>query len=93
MYCTDRCCNSGIPIIPQTVIGYNFDENWIIAKTDSYYYHIPKYYAYWVFNKKNIAENPKYEDFKANLTGPLDSITFNKILLEKNIRLKLINYP
>jgi hypothetical protein len=92
MYCLDRCCNSGTTIIPETVVAYNFNEKWIIAKSDSEYYNPKNNFAYWVFNKNNSSTKDLNESIKANLYGPLDSALFYKLLFEKGIKLKLINY-
>ena len=92
MYCLNRCCNSGATIIPETIIAYNFNEKWIIAKSDSEYYNPKNNFAYWVFNINNSPAKDLNENIKANLYGPLDSISFYKLLLEKDIKLKLINY-
>jgi len=93
MYCFDKCCNSGIEVIPQTVVEYNFDATWIIAKSDSTYYNNKNDYAYWIFDK-NYSSNIEITDasIKAHLTGPLDSVSFFNILSEKNIGLKLNKY-
>lgn len=92
MYCVDKCCNSGSTIIPQTIIAYNFDENWIIAKTDSNYHNGLNDFAYWIFKKNGFLERDNDDSIKANLTGPLDSISFYHSLSARNIHLKLNDY-
>jgi hypothetical protein len=93
VYCFDKCCNSGYTVVPETIVAYNFDENWIIAKSDSTYYNNQNDFAYWIFNR-NISSNGRgmYDSIKAHLIGPLDSTSFFRILSEKKIRLELANY-
>ena len=92
MYCLDNCCNSGYHVIPQTILAYNFNANWIIAKTDSSYYNGLNDFAYWIFKKTVLTTNDMDSTIKANLIGPLDSTKFYNLLLENNIKLQLINY-
>ena len=93
MYCNDRCCDVGTTVVPQTITAYNFDENWIIAQSDSTYHNNFNDFAYWIFSK-DISSSPenRYDSIKAKLIGPLDSLTFYKTLEEKGIRLQLNNY-
>ncbi len=93
MYCFDNCCNSGYTVIPNTVMAYNFDDNWIIAKNDSNFDNHRSDFAYWIF-KKNFSSSKEnmYDSIKANLIGPLDSATFYKMLSKRSIHLQLINY-
>jgi hypothetical protein len=92
MYCLDNCCNSGYHVISQTIVGCNFDSNWIIAKTDSSYNNGVNDFAYWIFEKTGFATDNMDSSIKANLIGPLDSMKFYNILLEKNIKLQLMDY-
>src|SRR5947207_13805150 len=74
MYCLDNCCNNAYHVIPQTIVAYNFSQNWIIAKTDSSYYNGLNDYAYWIF-KKDIFTTANIDSvIKANLIGPIDSM-------------------
>jgi hypothetical protein len=93
MYCFDDGCNSGYTVIPNTVIAYNFDDNWIIAKSDSNFDNQRNDFAYWIF-KKNFSSKKEnmYDSIKTNLIGPLDSATFYKMLPDKSIQLQLIKY-
>jgi len=93
MYCYDNCCNSGLTVIPETLIAYNYDKNWIIAKSDSTYYNGQNDFAYWVFKKDTTSSKKDMSDrIKANLIGPLDSTTFYRVISENNINLQLITY-
>jgi hypothetical protein len=92
MYCLDNCCNSAYHVIPQTLVAYNFNANWIIAKTDSSYYNGLNDFAYWIFKKDAFSTKDLDSTIKANLIGPLDSMKFYNLLVEKNIKLQLINY-
>lgn len=84
IYCTtdlktSRCCNSGIELVPQMVSHVNFNDNWIIAKTE-----LGQNNGYWIIEKiTNINE------VKSNVTGPLDSRTFNSSLKTNNVELEL----
>ena len=92
MYCEDKCCDVGTTVIPQTIIAYNFDNDWIIALTDSTYDNNRKDFAYWIFNKNISSGTEKYSGIKANIMGPMDSLAFYATLKEKGIRLRLMNY-
>jgi hypothetical protein len=93
MYCFDNCCNSGYTVIPNTVIAYSFDDNWIIAKSDSSFDNHQNDFAYWIFKKKfSSSKENMHDSIKTNLMGPLDSATFYKMLSDRNIHLQLINY-
>jgi len=93
MYCFGNCCNSGYTVVPQTIVAYNFDKSWIIAKTDSTYHNSQNDFAFWIF-KKPISSNAQnmYDSIKANLTGPLDSTSFFRILAENKMQMELIDH-
>jgi len=94
IYCTtdlqtSSCCHSGIELIPQMVSHVNFNENWIIAKTEQ-----GKNNGFWIIKKtpdptKRISSDSKVNELKANVFGPLDSLTFNAELQANNIGLDL----
>lgn len=93
MHCSDPCCNSGTWVVPETLVAYNFDSKWIIAKTDSTYYNNSEDFAYWIFNKDfSIPTKDLKDSINAHLIGPVDSVTFYKLLSEKGIRLQLKDY-
>jgi hypothetical protein len=93
MYCNDPCCNSGLTVVPNTVVAYNFDLNWIIAKSDPNFDSKEKKWEFWIFRKPQKGNTKNlYESIQANLMGPLDSTMFYKMLSEKGITLQLINW-
>ena len=66
----------GIEAIPPTIINYDFNDRYIIAKSKDWESEIIKY---WVIDKKQ-----DYFEIE-----PLDSLTFFNLLLENSIELKL----
>lgn len=68
---------SGITMIEPKVVSYNFNDKYIIAKTVGVYDEAIKY---WIIDKEL--------NRSSNLIG-LDSIAFQKELLDRNIKLKL----
>jgi|SRR6185369_11033843 len=92
MFCLDNCCNSAYHVIPQTIVAYNFNPDWIIAKTDSSYYNGLNDFAYWIFKKNAFTTADIDSVIEANLIGPIDSMKFYNLLLENNIKLQLISY-
>ncbi len=86
-YCTDENCDVGILVIPSKVIEYNYDKDWIIAKTRDSESNI----SYWIVDKHINTLNSKklYENIKLKTFGPLDSIVFHKIIELRRINLAL----
>lgn len=94
IYCTadlqaSSCCHSGIELIPQMVSHVNFNENWIIAKTEQ-----GNSTGFWIIQKtpdpfKRISTESEANELKANVSGPLDSSTFKAELQANNIELEL----
>jgi len=88
MYCSDGCCNSVIDVVPQTVLEYDYNSKWIIAKADS-----ALYYTYWIIDKESISnKTDNYKNIKEHIRGPLDSVTFSSILSKDKINLRLKKY-
>lgn len=93
MYCFDNCCNSGYTVVPQTVVAYNYDADWIIAKSDPSFNNSKNDFSYWIFRKSFSSSKENIHDsIQKNLTGPLDSLTFYKMLSENKVHLQLMNY-
>ncbi len=93
MYCSDNCCNSGVDLVPQTVLAYDYNSKWIIAKADPTFNADDNYFTYWVIDKEFISStNNSYDSIKAHIRGPLDSATFFTILSKESINLKLKKY-
>lgn len=97
IFCTtnlkeSNCCNSGIELVPQMISHVNYNENWIIAKTEN-----GQSNGYWIIKKiansqSNISTNEHIEQLKSNVTGPLDSLKFTSELQTMNIELELKNF-
>ena len=68
---------SGITVIPPEVIEYNFNNNFIIAKTLEVVDN-NKNYKYWIVDKQKSKDSIK----------PLDSINFFKALDSLNLNIK-----
>jgi len=73
----------GIEIIPPIVLSYNFDEQYIIAKSQDVDYTTgnrnEKLIKYWIIDKK----------MKGKSIEPLDSIDFNRMVELLNIKVSL----
>lgn len=89
LYSKDKCSGSGIEIVPMTVLEYDKNANWIIAKSAKS--RFSNIYEYWIIDKNFLMpQNERTEDFiKSHVYGPLDSTTFIKKLASQNINLKL----
>lgn len=92
IYCTsEKCCYAGISIVPSKVEDYNYNSKWIIAKSRG----VNKT-TYWMIDKDFIAEF-KYDsgmrkEILSHVFGPLDSLTFEQELINRNIDLKFSKY-
>lgn len=90
IYCESKdCCYSGINLIPSKIIEYNYNDQWVIAKSIS-----KGKITYWLLNKeikfnKNDSINKTVNTY---LSAPLDSIRFYEELRSRNIHLKLKKY-
>lgn len=91
LYSEETCSNSGISIVPMTVLEYAFDTKWIIAKSGSRY---KSESLYWIVDKDFKVKILKDNDstlniIKSHITGPLDSTNFYEKLNSKKINLVL----
>ena len=85
----------GLEIIPYQVTKYEFNKYYIIAISVEPKTNVR---SFWIINKKipinlNICRESANFDkaLKSNVIGPIDSITFYKILYKENIKLKFDN--
>ena len=87
---TDPYRGAGLEVIPPAVIKANFDRNFVVAlskdaKTEKL--------SYWIINKDSALGKESglnWQERKwANVSGPLDSLTFHQILSDRNINLAL----
>src|SRR5688572_10822430 len=69
--------NTGITIVPQEVVDYNFDSRYIIAKSVIKIENVAKQ-SFWIVDKKD-----------KNSPVAFDSISFTKKVEELNLKLKL----
>lgn len=94
LYSEESCSNSGIEIVPMTVIEYAYNSNWIIAKSSASRQTSEN--RYWIVDKsfkvKIIQDNDSTIDvINAHVFGPFDSTKFFQLLFAKDIKLKLKN--
>lgn len=88
VFCTSsKCCSVGLPIIDGNVENYAFNSRWIIAKA-----RIKGQNTFWIIDKDfNVEIKPDSGVMNKVLkyvSGPLDSLTFNKLLQERKIDLR-----
>lgn len=85
----DACFNgrNSVVVVPAKVIAYDYDDYWIIAKSKEKYSSIS---SFWIIDKTYNYSRLGYPDeLKEKTIGPLDSIQFNRYMLDYNIQLKL----
>ena len=89
LYQTESCSNSGVEIVPMTVLEIAGNNKWIIAKTGNGRKRKEDiFFKYWVI--KNDYENlPNSETVKRNTTEFDNRQDFDKFLTENKIGLKL----
>jgi len=90
LYCFRDCRTSGILAVPAEVVRVKHNSRWIIAKTMS---GQPDSVSYWIVDKK-IETHFDYDigfsdSVRNNVYGPLDSLQFGSILMDKSIGLSL----
>lgn len=83
LYSEEKCSGSGFEIIPMTVTAYNFNDNWVIAESKS-----SENYNYWII-QNSYTSIPTADEIKRNTHGPLDSLSFYRIMEENSITLEL----
>ncbi len=90
IYCTSKkCCDVGVTIVPSFLLIYKYDDNWIVAKSETNgslgFYIINKMFD---ANRNNLKDNitPILNRY---VEGPLEAIEFHKRLQEKQIGLRL----
>ena len=90
-YCTSKCCDSGIPIVPSNITEYNYDSKWIIAKSVNVTSN-----TYWIVDKnfdiKLEYDNNMEKQILKHVLGPLDSADFYKKVNYNKIDLTLKKY-
>lgn len=77
---------SGVEIVPMTVLEYNYNSEWVIAKTGNTRKNSK--IKYWII-KKAFDNYPIPEVIKSNTLGPLDWDQFSKELTKRKIQLEL----
>jgi hypothetical protein len=91
LYSEETCSNSGIQIVPMTVLEYAYDTKWIIVKSG---FKNKNESLYWIVNKDFKVKILKDNDstlniIKSHIIGPLDSTNFYETLNSKKINLIL----
>ena len=69
-----------------TVLEYDFNSEWIIAKSGNK--RTNSDFQYWII-KNNYEVEPTAEVIKSNILGPLDLELFSKELVSRKIKLTL----
>ena len=90
LYSKDKCSGSGIEVVPMTVLEYDTNTKWIIAKSAKSRLSLD--YEYWIIDKTfDISQNndSTINIIKSHIYGPLDSTTFVNRLDRQKIDLKL----
>jgi hypothetical protein len=90
LYSEDKCSGSGIEVVPMTVLAYDSDPKWIIAKSSKSRFSAD--FDYWIIDKAfDIGQNNDrtVNMIKSHIYGPLDSTTFISRLGIQKINLKL----
>lgn len=83
-----NCYEGGVQVVPWEVVAYNFNDRWIIAKSNSKAGDNPQY---WIIDKLYDFSPDYRKELEKQTIGPLDSIGFCKALKEHNIALSLIS--
>ena len=86
LYSEESCKGTGVEIVPMTVLEYDYNSEWIIAKSGNKRTGIE--IQYWII-KNDYDVEPTAEVIKSNVLGPLDLKSFSKELLNKRIELTL----
>jgi len=89
LYQTESCANSGIEIVPMTVLEIAHNNKWIIAKTgNGRKQEEDKYFKYWVI-KNDYENSPDSETVKSNMIEFNNQKDFDRFLTANKIGLKL----
>jgi hypothetical protein len=86
LYSEEGCTGSGIQIVPITVMEYNYNSEWIIAKAGNKRSNSD--FSYWII-KNNYDDEPTVKIITSNTTGPLGFDEFTRELIIRKINLKL----
>ena len=88
--------DGGNPITTDNVVSLNYNNNYIIFKTNKYVKPSTEIKEYWIIDKSIPITIKNYNNqnttdslLKVNLIGPFDSIRFYKLIKERNIGLEL----
>lgn len=73
-----KCYNIGYKIIPSNITNIEYNENWIVAKTERRSGSV----NYWVANKVNTTsqKNVKLNEVDNNVYGPYAKTRFNTVI-------------
>lgn len=86
LYSEESCSSTGIEIVPMTVLEYNHNSKWIIAKSGNK--RTNDNVQYWII-KNYYDVTPTAEVIKSNAIGPLSLELFSKELVTRQIQLSL----
>ena len=86
LYSKERCSGSGVEIVPMTVLEYDYDSRWIIAKSGNKREN--SNFQYWII-KNEFDDQSTIEVIRSKTIGPLDLGLFTDELIRRQIQLKL----
>lgn len=86
IYSEESCSGSGVEIIPMTVLEYDYDSKWIIAKSGAEGHESEN--EYWII-RNDFDSEPNSGIIKSNTLGPMNFESFSKELTNRQIKLKL----
>jgi len=86
LYSKESCSGSGVEIVPMTVLEYDYDSKWIIAKSGTKGHESEN--EYWII-RNDFDSEPTSEIIMSNTLGPMNFESFSKELANRQIKLKL----
>ena len=86
LYSKESCAASGVEIVPMTVLEYDYDSKWIIAKSGNKREN--SNIQYWII-KNDFDDEGTSKVIKSKTIGPLDLGLFSEELTRRQIQLKL----
>ncbi|MFD2565612.1 hypothetical protein [Aquimarina rubra] len=86
LYQKESCAQSGVEIVPMTILEIAHNSEWIIAKSGNKRSNSD--FKYWII-QNSYSNIPDAETVKLNTKGPLDKTTFENLIMERSIELEL----
>ncbi|WP_299444307.1 hypothetical protein [uncultured Aquimarina sp.] len=86
LYQKESCAQSGVEIVPMTILEIAHNSEWIIAKSGNKRSNSD--FKYWII-QNSYSNTPDAETVKLNTKGPLDKKAFENLIMERSIELEL----